>query len=54
MDSPGRNAMAMPLNNVKQTGQKVEFGVKIAHGAWPNAQAQVRTEDEHMETIPHA
>ena len=34
MDSPGRNAMAMPLNNVKQTGQKVEFGVKIAHGAF--------------------
>src|ERR1017187_5507252 len=30
MDSPGRNAMAMPLNNVKQTGQKVEFGMKIA------------------------
>jgi hypothetical protein len=30
MDSPGRNAMAMPLNDVKQTGQKVEFGMKIA------------------------
>jgi hypothetical protein len=30
MDSPGRNAMAMPLNDVKQTGQKVEFGIKIA------------------------
>ena len=30
MDSPGRNAMAMPLNNVKQTGQKVEIGLKIA------------------------
>jgi hypothetical protein len=30
MDSPGRNAMAMPLDNVKQTGQKVEFGLKIA------------------------
>jgi hypothetical protein len=32
MDSPSRNAMAMPLDNVKQTGQKVEFGLKIAGG----------------------
>ena len=30
MDSPGRSVMAMPLNDVKQTGQKVEFGIKIA------------------------
>jgi hypothetical protein len=30
MDNPERNFMAMPLNNVKQTGQKVEFGLKIA------------------------
>jgi hypothetical protein len=30
MDSPGRNAMAMPLNSVRQTDQKVEFGMKIA------------------------
>ena len=30
MDSPDRNAMAVPLNNVKQTGQKVEIGLKIA------------------------
>ena len=30
MDSPDRNAVAMPLNDVKQTGQKVEFGLKIA------------------------
>jgi hypothetical protein len=37
MDSPGRNAMAMPLNNVKQTGQKVEFGLKIAHAAFQGA-----------------
>ena len=34
MDSPDRNAMAMPLNDVKQTGQKVEFGMRIAHGAF--------------------
>jgi hypothetical protein len=24
----------MPLNNVKQTGQKVEFGMKIAGGTF--------------------
>ena len=30
MDSPDKNAMAMPLNDVKQTGQKVEVGLKIA------------------------
>ena len=28
------NAMGMPLNNVKQTGQKVEFGMKIAGGTF--------------------
>jgi len=28
----GSNAADLPLNNVKQTGQKVEFGMKIAHG----------------------
>jgi hypothetical protein len=31
MDSPARNALAIPLNDVKQTGQKVEFGIKVAH-----------------------
>ena len=34
MDNPERNFMAMPLNNVKQTGQKVEFGLKIAGGSF--------------------
>ena len=33
MDSPDRNGMAMPLNDVKQTGQKVEIGLKIAGGS---------------------
>ena len=28
------NAVGMPLNNVKQTGQKVEFGMKIAGGTF--------------------
>jgi hypothetical protein len=37
MDSPDRNAMAMPLNDVKQTGQKVEFGLKIAQSAFQGA-----------------
>jgi hypothetical protein len=31
MDSPARNAMAIPLNDVKQTGQNVEFGIRVAH-----------------------
>lgn len=26
------NAMGLPLNNVKQAGQKVEFGIRVAHG----------------------
>jgi hypothetical protein len=30
----GGNAVALPLNNVKQTGQKVEFGMKVAHGSF--------------------
>jgi len=28
MDSPARNVVGMPLNDVKQTGQKVEIGLK--------------------------
>ena len=34
MDSPGRNAMAVPLNDVKQTGQKVEFGIRVARASF--------------------
>jgi hypothetical protein len=34
IDTPDSGAMGLPLNDVKQTGQKVEFGVKIAHGAF--------------------
>jgi hypothetical protein len=29
--------MGLPLDNVRQTGQKVEFGIKIAHGAFQGA-----------------
>jgi hypothetical protein len=28
------NATGLPLNDVKQTGQKVEFGMRIAHGSF--------------------
>ncbi len=27
-------AVAVPMNDVKQTGQKVEFGLKVAHGSF--------------------
>ena len=37
IDTPDSGAMGLPLNDVKQTGQKVEFGVKIAHGAFQGA-----------------
>jgi len=44
MDSPGRNAMAVPLNNVKQTGQKVEFGLKIAGASFQGSLNKEGTE----------
>jgi hypothetical protein len=28
------NAVGLPLNNVKQTGKKVEFEIKVAHGSF--------------------
>lgn len=34
IDVPATNASAMPLNDVKQSGAKVEFGLKIAHGSF--------------------
>jgi len=33
IDIPATNAMGMPINDVKQTDDKVEFGLKIAHGS---------------------
>jgi hypothetical protein len=33
VDIPATNAMGMPIDHVKQTGDKVEFGLKIAHGS---------------------
>jgi hypothetical protein len=44
MDNPERNFMAMPLNNVKQTGQKVEFGLKIAGGSFQGSLNKEGTE----------
>ena len=34
IDIPAQNAMGMPINDVKQTGDKVEFGLKIAHASF--------------------
>jgi hypothetical protein len=44
MDNPERNFMAMPLNNVKQTGQKVEFGLKIAGASFQGSLNKEGTE----------
>jgi hypothetical protein len=44
MDNPERNFMAMPLNNVKQTGQKVEFGLKIAESTFQGSLNKESTE----------
>ena len=32
IDTPDTNAFGLPLNDVKQTGQNVEFDVRVAHG----------------------
>jgi hypothetical protein len=34
IDIPATKSVAMPIDNVKQSGAKVEFGLKIAHGAF--------------------
>jgi len=34
IDIPAQNAVGMPINDVKQTGEKVEFGLKIAHASF--------------------
>jgi hypothetical protein len=41
-DTP--NATNLPLNDVKQTGQKVEFGMRIAHGAFQGSLNKEGTE----------
>jgi len=42
MDS--NNNMGMPLNDVKQTGQKVEFGIKIGGGSFHGSLNKAGTE----------
>jgi len=44
IDVPARNAIEMPINDVKQTGDKVEFGLKIAHASFQGTLNQERTE----------
>ncbi len=34
IDTPDSGGIGLPLNNVKQTGQKVEVGIRIAHAAF--------------------
>jgi SagB-type dehydrogenase family enzyme len=34
MDSPARGATAVPLNDVKQAGMKVEVGIRVAHASF--------------------
>jgi len=34
IDIPATNSTGMPINDVKQSADKVEFGLKIAHGAF--------------------
>ena len=41
-DTP--NATNLPLNDVKQTGQKVEFGMRIAHGTFQGSLNKAGTE----------
>lgn len=38
------NAVGLPLNDVKQSGQKVEFGMRIAHGAFQGSLTKEGTE----------
>jgi hypothetical protein len=34
IDIPAQNALGMPINDVKQTGDRIEFGLKIAHASF--------------------
>jgi hypothetical protein len=34
IDIPAQNAIGMPINDVKQAGDRVEFGLKIAHASF--------------------
>jgi hypothetical protein len=44
IDIPAQNAMGMPINDVKQAGDKVEFGLKIAHASFQGTLNKDRSE----------
>ncbi len=44
IDTPDTGGAGLPLNDVKQTGQKVEFGLKIAHGKFEGTLNSAGTE----------
>lgn len=44
IDTPDSGAMGLPLNDVKQTGQKIEFGVRVAHASFEGTLNQEGTE----------
>jgi len=44
IDIPAQNAMGMPINDVKQTGDQVEFGLKIAHASFKGTLNKERRE----------
>ena len=44
IDTPDTGGMGLPLNDVKQTGQNVEFGIKIAHASFQGTLNQEGTE----------
>ncbi len=54
VDTPDSGAFGLPLNDVKQTGQKVELGMKIAHATFQGtlnpATGQLEGEFKHEDT----
>lgn len=44
IDTPDTNAIGLPLNNVKQTGRKIEFGIRVAHASYQGTLNQEGTE----------
>jgi hypothetical protein len=44
MDSPARNAMNVPLDSVKQTGDQVDVGIRVAHASFHGVLSKDGTE----------
>ena len=44
IDTPDTGAVGLPLNDVKQNGQNVEFGIKVAHASFQGTLNQECTE----------